>query len=79
MIHTTLLPALLAMGAPEPLTLAAYATLEPSVLLAPRADDEDVFSYRLATSPTSEPVKAGDISPASSICTRGECPRLVRG
>jgi hypothetical protein len=45
MIHTTLLPALLAMGAPEPLALSTYATLEPSVLLAPRADDEDVFSY----------------------------------
>jgi len=45
MIHTTLLPALLAMGAAEPLAFSPYATLEPSVLLVPRADDEDVFSY----------------------------------
>lgn len=46
MIQTTLLPALLAMAAPEPLTLPSYPAIEPSLLLTPRADDDaDVFSY----------------------------------
>jgi hypothetical protein len=46
MIHTTLLPALLAMGATEPVASSTYAALEPSTALSPRADDEeDVFSY----------------------------------
>jgi hypothetical protein len=45
MIHSTLLPALLAMGATEPLALPTSATLEPTLSPAPRADDEDVFSY----------------------------------
>lgn len=45
MIHSTLLPALLAMGATEPLALPTYSPLEPSTAIAPRATDEDVFSY----------------------------------
>lgn len=48
MIHSTLLPALLAMGAAEPLTSPTYPALEPSTVPASRAaadDDGDVFSY----------------------------------
>jgi hypothetical protein len=46
MIHSTLLPALLAMGAGEPLASTTYPAIEPSTLLIPQdTDEEDIFSY----------------------------------
>jgi len=45
MIHSTLLPALFAMGATEPLTLPTYSPIEPSTLRDSQAGLSARFSF----------------------------------